>query len=133
MAGFQLLFLWKPLIVEGSNSSVLSSNASSPTSNNGVGNQMALSNVTNTSSNPAVLNSSHSPTKKTASPTEPLDAGKGLSTTIAQMKDENTSSVSEEPESTKPVVRVVSSPANRTDDEGIVYGSREYPDPPHIM
>lgn len=112
----------------GSNSSVLSSNASSLTSNNGVGDQMALSNVTNTSSNPAVLNSSHSPTTHdlmatTASPTEPLDAGKGLSTTI----------VSEEPESTKPVVRVVSSPANRIDDEGIVYGSREYPDPPHIM
>lgn len=97
---------------------------------------MALSNVTNTSSNPAVLKSSHSPTThdltaKTASPTEQPDAGKGLSTTTALMKDEN--SVSEEPEGTKPVVRVVSSPANRIDDEGIVYGSREYPDPPHIM
>ena len=97
---------------------------------------MALSNVTNTSSNPAVLNSSHSPTthdlmEKTASPTEPTDAGKGLSSTIAPMKDEN--SGSEEPESTKPVVRVVSSPANGSNDEGIVYGSREYPDPPHIM
>lgn len=120
----------------GSNSSVLSSNASSLTSNNGVGNQMALSNVTNTSSNPAVLKSSHSPTThdltaKTASPTEPPDTGKGLSTTVARMKVEN--NVSEEPESTKPVVRVVSSPANGSNDEGIVYGSREYPDPPHIM
>ena len=101
---------------------------------------MALTNVTNTSSNPAVLTSSHSPTThglmaKTASSTEPgkfpLDAGKGLSTTIAPMKDEN--SVSEKPESTKPVVRVVSSPANQIDDEGIVYSSGKYPDAPHIM
>ena len=122
----------------GSNSSVLSSNASSLTSNNGVGNQMALTNVTNTSSNPAVLNSSHAPTThrsmtKTVSSTEPgripPDAGKGLSTPIAPTKVEK--SVSEEPESTKPVVRVVSSPANPIDDEGNVYSFRKYPDPLH--
>lgn len=59
---------------------------------------MALKNVTNTSSNPAVLNSSHSPTThgltaQTASSTEPQNLSpstrKGLSTTIA-------------PESTRP-------------------------------
>lgn len=120
MAGFQLLLLWKPLIVEGSNSSALSSNASSPTSNNGVGNQMPLTNATNTSSNPAALHSTHASTTHglTTRTTEkiPVNTGKGPSVPITATKDKN--SVTEKPKLTKPFLRVVSSTTNQSDDEG---------------
>lgn len=120
MAVFQLLLLWKPLIVEGSNSSALSSNASSPTSNNGVGNQMPLTNATNTSSNPAALHSTHASTTHglTTRTTEkiPVNTGKGPSVPITATKDKN--SVTEKPKLTKPFLRVVSSTTNQSDDEG---------------
>ena len=84
---------------------------------------MALTNVTNTSSNPAALNSTHAPTTRglmTKTTTSiPVNAGKGSSAPITPTKDEN--NVSGKPESTKPVVRVVSSPANRIDDGGNEY------------
>jgi len=105
----------------------LSSNASSLTSTNGVGNQLVVTNATNTSSNPAALNSTHAPTTHglTTRTTGGIlvNAGKGSSAPITPTKDEN--SVSEKPESTKPVVRVVSSPANRIDDGGNEYSSRK--------
>ena len=67
---------------------------------------MAPTNVTNTSSNPAALNSIHASTTHglTTKTTEriPTTAGKGSSVRNTSRKDEN--SVTEEPESTKPVV-----------------------------
>lgn len=88
---------------------------------------MALTNATNTSSNPAALNSTHAPTTHglTTRTTGGIlvNAGKGSSAPITPTKDEN--SVSEKPESTKPVVRVVSSPANQIDDGGNEYSSRK--------
>lgn len=103
----------------------MSSNASSLTSNNGVGNQLALTNLTNTSSNPAALNSTHAPTTHglTTKTTTgiPVTVRKGSSAPITPTKDEN--GVSGKPESTKPVVRVVSSPANRIDDGGNEYST----------
>ena len=125
-------FVTKFLVIyffAGSNSSALSSNVSSLTSNNGVGNQMAPTNVTNTSSNPAALNSTHASTTHglTTKTTEriPTTAGKGSSVRITSRKDKN--SVTKEPESTKPVVTVVSSTANQI-NEGNVFSSRKYPD-----
>lgn len=114
----------------GSNSSALSSNASSPTPSNGVGNQLAPTNVItgNSSSNPVALNSTHAPTThksttRTVNSKEPVKTGTGSSAAITSMKDEN--SVSEKPESTTtPIVGGVSSPAKRSDDEGNVYSSR---------
>lgn len=100
----------------GSNSSALSSNASSPTSSNGVPNQLAPTNIItgNSSSNPVALNSTHAPTThksttRTVNSKEPVKTGTGSSAAITSMKDEN--SVSEKPEST-------------SDDEGNVYSSR---------
>lgn len=114
----------------GSNSSALSSNASSLTSNNGVGNQMVLTNVTNTSSNPAALSSTHAPTthRLTTRTTKriPVNTEKGPSVPIILTKDKN--SVTEKPEITKPFVRVVSSTSNQSDDEGKIYSFRKYPD-----
>ena len=111
----------------GSNSSALSSNASSLTSNNGVGNQMVLSNATNTSSKPAALNSTHAPTAQgsTARTAErtPVNTGKGPSVPITPAKDKN--SVTEKPKITKPFVTVVSSTTNQSDDEGKVLSSRK--------
>ena len=100
----------------------MSSNTSSPTSNNGVGNQMVLTNATNTSRSPAALNSTHAPTThgittRTAGRI-PVNTGKGPSVPFTPMKDEN--SVSEKPEITKSFVGVVSSTANQSDDEGMV-------------
>ncbi|KAL9957442.1 hypothetical protein ACROYT_G039076 [Oculina patagonica] len=123
MAVFQLLFLWKPLIVEGSNSSVLLSNATNPTSSNGISNQ--LTNITNTSSNPVA--STHAPTTHrlttatinlTQSGIVPLKSGKSSSAAMSPTVGEN-GVQSEQPKSTKPVNVVgVSSPANQNDDGG---------------
>lgn len=126
------VFLTKFLVIcffKGSNSSALSSNASSLTSNNGVGNPMVLTNATNTSSSPAALNSTHAPTTRgimtRAAERIPGNTGKGSSVPITPTKDEN--SVSQKPESTKSFVGVVSSTANQSDDEGMVYSSKKYP------
>lgn len=101
----------------------MSSNASSPTSSNGVGNQLARTNITtgNSSSNPVALNSTHAPTThksttRTVNSKEPVKTGIGSSAASTPMKDEN--SVSEKPEST-------------SDDEGNVYSSRKYPNSSH--
>lgn len=133
----QLSVITCDLFFTGSNSSALSSNASSPTSSNGVGNQLAPTNITtgNSSSNPVALNSTHAPTThksttRTVNSKEPVKTGIGSSATITPMKDEN--SVSEKPESTTtPIVGGVSSPAKRSDDEGNVYSSRKYPNSSH--
>ena len=90
---------------------------------------MVLTNATNTSSSPAALNSTHAPTTRgimtRAAERIPGNTGKGSSVPITPTKDEN--SVSQKPESTKSFVGVVSSTANQSDDEGMVYSSKKYP------
>ena len=107
----------------GSNSSVSFSNASNPTSGNGIGGQ--LTNTTNTSSSPVVLNSTHAPTTRklttaTENLTQPgiIPLKTGTSPSLATSPTEGANGVqSEKPMSTKPVVKVSSS-ANLSDDEG---------------
>lgn len=122
---------WEISFLAGSNSSVSFSNASNPTSSNGIGSQ--LTNTTNTSSNPVALNSTHAPTTRKLTTTEnltqpgvidPLKTGKSPSAAISPTESAN-GAPSEKPVSTKPVVKV-SSAAKLSDDEGNSVFSKEY-------
>ena len=121
-----LLICYDCFFLAGSNSSVLFSHASTPTSSNGIGNQ--LTNITNTSGNPVALNSTHAPTthRLTTAPVNltqpgiiPVNTGKSSSAGVPPTGGEK-GVLSKQPKSTKPVnVVVVSSPANQSDDEGM--------------
>lgn len=74
---------------------------------------MVLTNVTNTSSNPAALSSTHAPTTHR------------LTTRTTKRIPVNTE---KKPKITNPFVRVVSSTSNQSDDEGKIYSFRKYPD-----
>ncbi|KAJ7340508.1 hypothetical protein OS493_003260 [Desmophyllum pertusum] len=121
MAVFQLLVLWKSLIVEGSNSSALFSNASNPTSSNGVGNQLTPTNITNTSTSPVVLKSTHAPSTHGVTTVNTTQLGvipgkSGISPSTAAESPTEDESDKRKPNSTKPVEVIASSPANQSDD-----------------
>lgn len=125
VAIFQLLILRKALIVEGNNSSVWFSNATSPTSSNGIDNKPMSLNTTSNSTSTVVSKSTSKPTTHTSMT---LTSGPGV--IKGSMKSGLSSASSTENDavqmpgktiSTKPVVSDPSATKESDDEGGVPY------------